>query len=228
MADMQAENTKLASNLESKLHKLSEILNAKLASVSESLDAKLNLVSDSLKAKLNSMIANVTSEITKENARMRQEFSTQLQTEVQSIAKEVDVFRESTDIELTKCVRNFENACDEMNAYKSQSDASVKSLRLEINQNKEEVKNKVGELTLEIISVTSSLDECNSNIQTDRQIYQSEIQKLNSEIRNFKGKLNSNQANQTAPAVCTSPQVSTTTKLTNVGQFTSQFSPAVS
>jgi len=37
-----------------------------------------------------------------------------------------------------------------MNAYKSQSDASVNSLRLETNQNKEEVKNKVGELTLEI------------------------------------------------------------------------------
>jgi hypothetical protein len=33
MADMQAENAKLASNLESKLNKLSEILDAKLASV---------------------------------------------------------------------------------------------------------------------------------------------------------------------------------------------------
>jgi hypothetical protein len=38
MADMQAENAKLASNLESKLNKLSEILDAKLASVSESFD----------------------------------------------------------------------------------------------------------------------------------------------------------------------------------------------
>jgi hypothetical protein len=177
MADMQAENAKLASNLESKLNKLSEILDAKLASDSESLEAKLNLVSDSLNAKLNSMIANVTSEMTKENYRMRQEFSSQLQTAVQSIAKEVDVAGESTDMEPAKCVRNFESACDgmneSMNAYKSQTDASINSLRLEIDQNKEEVKNKVGELTLEMGSSASSLDECNSNIQTDRQIYQS-------------------------------------------------------
>ena len=40
------------------------------------------------------------------------------------------------------------NEC--MNAYKSQTDASVNSLRLEMNQNKEEVKNRVGELTFEI------------------------------------------------------------------------------
>jgi hypothetical protein len=39
---------------------------------------------------------------------------------------------------------------ESMNAYKSQTDASVKNLRLELNQSKEEVKNKVGELTLEI------------------------------------------------------------------------------
>jgi len=37
------------------------------------------------------MIANVTSEMRKENDRMGQEFSTRLQTEVQSIAKEVEV-----------------------------------------------------------------------------------------------------------------------------------------
>jgi rubrerythrin len=103
MAHMQAKNTKLASSLESKLNKLSENLDAKLASVSDSLDAKLNLVTDKLNAKLNSMIANVTSEMTKENDRMRQECSTQLQTEVQSIAKEVDVVKESNDMELTMC-----------------------------------------------------------------------------------------------------------------------------
>jgi hypothetical protein len=40
MAAMQAENAKLASNLESKLNKLSEHLDAKLALVSESLDTK--------------------------------------------------------------------------------------------------------------------------------------------------------------------------------------------
>ena len=62
MTAMQAENTKLASNLESKLYKLFENLDVKLASVSESLDNKINLVSDSLNAKINSMISNVTSE----------------------------------------------------------------------------------------------------------------------------------------------------------------------
>jgi hypothetical protein len=100
------------------------------------------------------MIANVTSEMKKENDQMRQEFTTQLQTEVQSIAKEMEAVRKSTDMELTNCVRNVESVCDgmneSMNAHKFQTDASVNSLRLETNQNKEEVKNKVGELTLEI------------------------------------------------------------------------------
>jgi hypothetical protein len=149
MTFMQTENAKLASNLESKLNKLSEILDSKLASVSESLDAKINLMSDSLNAKLNSMIANVTSEMTKVNDRMMQEFSTQLQTEAQSIAKEVDVVRK-----VLIWVRNVVSACDEMNdsmnACKSQTDVSVNSLRLDMNQNKGEVKNKVGELTHEI------------------------------------------------------------------------------
>ena len=53
---------------------------------------------------------------------------------------------------------------ESMNAYKSQNDASIDSLRLETNQNKDEFKNKVGELTLEIRSVASGLDECNSTI----------------------------------------------------------------
>jgi polyhydroxyalkanoate synthesis regulator phasin len=73
------------------------------------------------------VIGNVTSEMTKENDRMRQEFSSQLQTEVQSIAKEVEVVRKSTGMELTNCVQNFESVCDRMNesmnAYKSQTDA---------------------------------------------------------------------------------------------------------
>jgi hypothetical protein len=54
----------------------------------------------------------------------------------------------------------------------------------------EEFKNKVGELTLENKSVASSLEECNSNIQTDRQVYRSEIQQLNSEFDNLGSKIN--------------------------------------
>jgi len=53
MTAMQADNGKLASNLESKLNKLSDNLNAKLAPVSESLDAKLNMVSYRLVEKIN-------------------------------------------------------------------------------------------------------------------------------------------------------------------------------
>jgi hypothetical protein len=44
------------------------------------------------------------------------------------------------------------------NAYKSQVEVSVNSLRLENNQNIEEVNNTVRELTLEIRSFASSLD----------------------------------------------------------------------
>jgi hypothetical protein len=56
---------------------------------------------------------------------------------------------------------------ESMNACKSQTDASVNSFRLGTNQNKDEVKNKVRDLTLEIRPVASSLDECNSTIQND-------------------------------------------------------------
>ena len=114
---------------------------------------------------------------------------------------------------------------ESMNAYKSQNDVSVNSLRLETNQNKDDVKNKVGELTLEIRSVASSLDECNRAIQSDRQVYQSDIQKLNSEIENLRAKVNSNQTNQTSSAVRTSPQTSTTIRVMDIGQPTSQVSP---
>jgi hypothetical protein len=44
----------------------------------------------------------------------------------------------------------------------------------------------------------------------------------------LKAELNSNQANQTVSAVCTTPQASTTTRLIDIGQSTSQFSPPVS
>jgi type IV secretory pathway TraG/TraD family ATPase VirD4 len=87
---MQAENAKLASNLESKLNQLSDNLDAKLAPVSESLDPKLNMVSDRLDEKINSVITNATSEMRRLNDKMRQEFTIQLQTEVQLIAKEVE------------------------------------------------------------------------------------------------------------------------------------------
>jgi hypothetical protein len=119
------------------------------------------------------MIANITSGMMKENDRTRWEYSTQLQTKIQSVTKEDEVVRKSTSMELINFVQNFENVCVcngmnvSRNAYISQTNASVNNLRLEMNQNKE-VKNKVGELTLEIRSVASNLDECNSNTQSDK------------------------------------------------------------
>ena len=43
---------------------------------------------------------------------MRQEFSTQLNNEVQTIAKELEVVRKNTSMELTNFVRNFECVCE--------------------------------------------------------------------------------------------------------------------
>jgi ElaB/YqjD/DUF883 family membrane-anchored ribosome-binding protein len=115
MTAMQAENAKLASNLESKLNKLPDNLDAKLASVSESSDAKLNMISDRSDEKINSMITNATSEMKRGNDKMRQEFTIQLQTEVQVISKEVEAVRNSSDTELTNCVQNFKSECNKIN-----------------------------------------------------------------------------------------------------------------
>ena len=168
MTAMQAENAKLASNLESKLNKQSDNLDAKLALVSESLDTKLNMVSDRLDVQINSMIANAASEMRTENDQMRQEFTVQLQTEVrvQLIAKEVEVITNSTGTELTNCVQNFGSECniinESVNGYRSQTDASMNSLRSVVNQNTEEVENKIGKLTHDVRSVVSGLDEFNA------------------------------------------------------------------
>jgi len=232
MTAMQAENEKLASNLESKLNKLSDNLNAKLAPVSESLDAKLNMVSDRLVEKINSMITNATSEVRKENDKMRREFKIQLQTEVQLIDKEVEAVRISTDTELTDCVQNFESKCNKINGsikdYKSETDASMNSLRSMVNQKREEVENKIGNLTHDIRSVASGLEECNSSIQTDKRNYQLEIQRLGSHFENLRAKIDGSLAMHNESAVCASPQTSTTIRVTDVGRPTSQANLAVS
>ena len=108
----------------------------------------------------------------------------------------------------------------------NQTDASINSLSLEKNQNMEEFKNKLGELTLENMSVASGLDDCNSTIKTNRQVYRSEI-RLNSDIENMGSKINCNWANQAASAICTSPQPSTKIRVIDTGQPTRQFSPDV-
>jgi hypothetical protein len=140
---------------------LSDSFDAKLASVSESLETKLNLVADRLDVKINSMISNATAEIRRENDQIREEFSIQSQTELQLIAKEVEVVRNNTGTELTNRVQNFETDCNKINGsineYKPQTDSSMNSLRSLINQIREEVENKIGELANEVRSVASGI-----------------------------------------------------------------------
>ena len=112
--------------------------------------------------------------------------------------------------------------------YRSQTDASMNSLRSVVNQNREEIENKIGKLTHDVRSVASGLDECNSSIEMDKRNYQLEIQRLESQIENLRAEVNDNTAMQTESAVCASPQTSTTIRVTDVGRPTCQPSPAVS
>jgi len=176
---MQAENPKLASNLESNLNKFSDNLDVKLALVSDNLDAKLNMVSDILDEKFNDY-----------KYKIKQEFTIQLQTEVQLIAKELEVVSNSTERELTNCLRNLETECNKINDSikhcRLQIDASMNSLRSMVNQNMEEVENKIGNLTHNIRSVASVMKESNSSMQMDKRNCQLEIQRLESQIENFR------------------------------------------
>ena len=61
------------------------------------------------------MIANVTSEMRKENYQIRHQLTKQLQTEVQLITKEVNVVRNSTETELNNCMQNFESESNKLN-----------------------------------------------------------------------------------------------------------------
>jgi hypothetical protein len=209
MTDMRAENAKLASNLEAKLNKLSDDLDVKLAAVVESLDTKLNAVSDRLDVKINLMIANATREMRRENNQIKQEFSMQLQTEVELINKEMDVVRNIIDTELTNCAKNSASECNKVNKnlndYKSQTDVGMNGLRSLVNQNRDELENKIDQLTQEFRTVTSFLDECNGSMKMNKRNYQLEIQKLGSQIEDLREKVNGSLSNQAEPPVCASP-----------------------
>ena len=256
MAAMRAENCKLASTLESKLNELqketnkqtinleakitktmkselnnlSEKFEAKLAAVSESLDAKINSVSDTLNTNGNLMIQKLTSDMTDEHDKIRKEFSHKLETEIQLVTNQVEVVKKTTDVELDNLVRSVEGVCEgineSMNAHKSQTDAKVKSIRAEVDQNKDEFDSKVGEIKAEITSVASSLAEYSNRMQTDKEVYEAEIQKLKTQVQNIDERLNSNKAQRTTPQVCSSPQASVIARLTEVSQPSSQVSSA--
>jgi len=104
----------------------------------------------------------------------------------------------------------------------------MNSLRSMVNQNMEEVENKIGNLTHDVRSVASGLEECNSGIQTDKRNYQLEIQRLESQIENLRANVNGNLAMHNESVVCASPQTSTTIRVTDVGRPTSQASLTVS
>jgi iron uptake system EfeUOB component EfeO/EfeM len=163
MTDLEAGNTKLASNMETKLNKLSDDLDSKLAAAAESLGTKLNAFCDGLGGKMNLIIANATSEMRSENVQTKHEFSMQLQTEVQLITQEMDVVRNSIDTELINCMKNFESECNKVNEnlnnHKSQTDASINGLKSLVNQNRDGFGNKIDQLTHKVRTVRSILDE---------------------------------------------------------------------
>ena len=78
----------------------------------------------------------------------------------------------STDTELNNCLINFEDDCNKIieniNDYKLQTDVSMNSLRAVVNQNREELENKIAELTHAVRSVASGLDESDSSVQMDK------------------------------------------------------------
>ena len=97
----------------------------------------------------------------------------------------------------------------------------MNNLRPVVNQNREELENKIGDLTHEVRSVESGIEECNSSVQIDKRNYQLEIQRLNSQIDNFRTEVNGNLAIQRGSAVCTAPRSSSTISLIDVGRPTS-------
>jgi len=144
----------------------------------------------------------------------------------------VELVRNSTDTGLTKCVKNFKGECDKINEsikdYKMQTDASMNSLRSVVNQNRAELENKIDELTHEVRSVASGIEECNSSRQMDKGNYQLEIQRLDFQIEILRTNFNGNLAIQTESAVYASQQFSTTIRVIDIGQLTSQATPAAS
>ena len=67
----------------------------------------------------------------------------------------------------------------------------------------------------------SGLEECNNSMKMDKQNYQIKIQRLESQIKNLRAKINGNLALHNESAVCASPQTSTTIRVTD-GRPTSE------
>jgi predicted RNase H-like nuclease (RuvC/YqgF family) len=57
---------------------------------------------------MNSMIANITSQLRKENVELRKEFSNKLESEVEALATEIDTVRKNRGLELMNLGKNVE------------------------------------------------------------------------------------------------------------------------
>jgi len=114
----------------------------------------------------------VTAEVTEQNEQMRQDFSIQLETKIQEITREVELIKRGTNKELSMCMQKCKSECDKVNKrvndHKAQTKTNVDSLKVVVNQNKEEIENKLEELTREVRTITAIVDECNDCVQRDK------------------------------------------------------------
>jgi len=110
---------------------------------------------------------------------------------------------------MTNCVQNVQSECNKINSsikdYKSHTDTSMNSVSSTVIQKREEVENKLGNITHELRSVASCLDQCNCSIQMDNRNYLLEIQSLESLTEILRPKYYGNLEMHSKSAVCVSP-----------------------
>jgi hypothetical protein len=231
MVAMQEENAKVTAKLESKIDKLAENLDTKLAEVSERLDAKLNLVVKNMDVKLEATITNVTVEMRKENEQIRKENSYKIETKIQEVTKEVELVKKGTFIELAKCMQKCNDESNKVNenvrSHKVQTEAKLESLKVKVDQNREETETKLEELIREVKTITSMVDECNGRILRDKKSHCSEIKRLDAQLNELKQKVNSNIIDKTEATASIPPQASDNIRLENNNQATSRESQYV-
>jgi hypothetical protein len=179
--------------------------------VSERLDAKLNLVVKNMDVKLEAAITNVTVEMRKENKQIIKESSNKIETKVQEVAKEVELVKKGTFIELAKCMQNCNDESNKVNENvrnrKVQTEEKLDMLKVKIDQNKRETENKL-ELTRKVKTITSMVDECNEGILRDKINHCSEIKILDAQLNELKKKVYSNITDNTEATVSISPYTS--------------------
>ena len=124
------------------------------------------------------------------------------------------------------CMQKCKSECDKVNErvndHKAQTKTNVDSLKVVANQNKEEIENKLEELTREIRTITAVVDECNDCVQRDKRSHRLDIQRLDSQLKELKERVNSSMANKAETAVRASPQTNPTIRLIDIGRPASQ------